>query len=80
MAMYETYKSPLIAATLIIVSILVYLLFALPDRRSTKAGNSIHDLPKGVDKLERRLDDHTLEQKLGDAVKDIHDKNNNPSA
>lgn len=39
-AMYETYKSPLIAAALIIASILVYILFAMPDRRSTKAGDA----------------------------------------
>jgi len=50
--MYETYKSPLIAAALIIASILVYILFAMPDRRSTKAGDAIHDLPKGIDKAE----------------------------
>ncbi len=81
--MNETYKWPLIVAIIIIAAIFAYSLLTMQDRRSPteKVGDAIHDLPQGVDKAERQLEDRTPGQKLGDAVKDTGDKikeNSNP--
>ncbi len=81
--MNQTYKWPMIIGAVIIVAIFAYGLLTMQDRRSTteKVGDAIHDLPQGVDKAERQLEDRTPGQKLGDAVKDTGDKineNSNP--
>ncbi len=49
-----------------------YSYLTMPDQRTTteKVGDAIHDLPQGVDKAGRQLEDRTPGQKLGDAVKD----------
>jgi hypothetical protein len=81
--MNDTFKWPLIIGATIVVGFLAYTLLTMSDQRSPaeKVGDAIHDLPKGVDKAGRQLEDRTPGQKLGDAVKDTGDKikdNTNP--
>jgi len=72
----EKYKGPVAIVVVILIGILGYGLLTMKDQRSTteKVGDAIHDLPQGVDKAERQLEDRTPGQKLGDAVKDSGDK------
>jgi len=79
----EKYKWPMIFGAVIVVAVLSYGVLTMRDQRNTteKIGDAIHDLPQGVDKAERQLQDRTPGQKLGDAVKDTGDKikdNTNP--
>ncbi len=81
--MNGVYTWSLIIGTIAIMSLLTYGLLNLQDRRSAteKVGDAIHDLPQGVGKAERQLENRTPGQKLGDAVKDAGDKikeNSNP--
>ena len=57
---------------LLALGFLVYWVLTMPDNRNTteKVGDAIHDLPQGVDKAGRQLEDRTPGQKLGDAIKD----------
>ncbi len=57
------------------VVILAYTVLTMPDRRNgaEKLGDAIHELPNGVDKAARQLEDRTPGEKLGDAVKDAGD-------
>jgi len=54
------------------VIFLAYGVLTMPDQRSTpdKIGDAVHELPNGVDKAGRQLEDRTPGQKIGDAVKD----------
>jgi len=72
----STYKTPMILVGILIVVLLGYGALTMQDHRNTteKIGDAIHDLPQGVDKAERQLEDRTPGQKLGDAVKDAGDK------
>ena len=81
--MDERYKGPAIAVAVILAAILAYGVLTMHDQRNTteKVGDAIHDVPQGVDKAARQLEDRTPGQKLGDAVKDTGDKikeNTNP--
>jgi len=71
-----TYKKPLALIAIIILAFLVYGALTMPDRRSAtdKIGDAVHELPQGVDKAARQLEDRTPGQKLGDDVKDAGDK------
>jgi hypothetical protein len=76
-------KAPLVLGAVLIAIILGYGILTMRDQRSTteKIGDAIDDLPQGVDKARRQLEDRTPGQKLGDAVKDTGDKikdNTNP--
>lgn len=76
-------KNLLIVAALILVAGVIYGVATSKDQRSTteKIGDAIHELPQGIDKAERQLEDRTPGQKLGDVVKDTGDKikeNSNP--
>ncbi len=75
MALNSTQKNLvtlLVAAAVVIVA---YVLLTMPDRRnaSEKVGDAIHELPNGVDKAARQLEDRTPGQRIGDAVKDAGD-------
>jgi hypothetical protein len=79
----DTYKLPLVILGVIVLALVAYGVLTMRDQRSTteKVGDAIHDLPQGVDKAGRQLEDRTPGQKLGDAVKDTGDKikdNTNP--
>jgi hypothetical protein len=69
-------KGPMVLIAVIVVAILAYGILTMRDQRNTteKIGDAIHDLPQGIDKAERQLEDRTPGQKLGDAVKDTGDK------
>ena len=68
----ETYKTPMILVLVAIVALVAYGALTMRDQRSTteKIGDAIHDLPQGVDKAGRQLEDRTPGQKLGDVIKD----------
>ena len=73
--MNPTYQWLLIIVVVGVAAVLAYGLLTAQDRRSPteKIGDAIHELPKGVDKAERQLENRTPGQKLGDAVKDAGD-------
>ena len=52
-----------------------YFILNAPDQRSAgdKIGDAINELPNGVDKAVRQLEDRTPGEKLEDAVKDVGD-------
>lgn len=59
----------------VILLFLAYAVLTMPDHRNAteKVGDAIHDLPQGVDKAARQLEDRTPGQKIGDAIKDNTD-------
>jgi hypothetical protein len=59
-------------AVIIALAFLAYSFLTMPDHRTTteKVGDAIHDLPQGVNKAGRQLEDRTPGQKIGDAIKD----------
>ncbi len=61
---------------LIVIVAVAYGVLTMPDHRTTteKVGDAIHELPQGIDKAGRQLEDRTPGEKLGDAVKDSGDK------
>lgn len=63
------------AALAIAVAIGGYYILNAPDQRSTgdKIGDAINELPNGVDKAVRQLEDRTPGEKLKDAVNDVGD-------
>jgi len=72
----KTYMQPLAIIALILVCLLAYGVLTMRDQRSMteKVGDAIHDLPQGVDKAARQLEDRTPGQKLGDDIKDTGEK------
>jgi hypothetical protein len=52
-----------------------YTILNAPDRRSAgqKIGDAIDELPGGMEKASRQLENRTPGEKLGDAVKDAGD-------
>lgn len=61
-----------IAALVAAIAIGGYLVLNTPDQRSTgdKIGDAINELPNGVDKAARQLEDRTPGEKLGDVIED----------
>lgn len=59
-------------ALVIILAIMAYGVLTMPDNRTgaQRMGDAISELPNGVDKAARQLEDRTPGEKLGDAVKD----------
>lgn len=53
-----------------------YTLLTMPDRRSSgqRIGDAFHELPNGVGKAGRELEDRTPGQKIGDGIKDAGEK------
>lgn len=68
-------KSLTVILVVIVLAVLGYMILTVPDNRSTteKVGDAIHELPKGVDKAARQLEDRTPGEKVGDAIKDAGD-------
>ena len=62
-------------ALVVVVAIVALYVLNAPDRRNAgeKIGDAINELPNGVDKAARQLEDRTPGEKLGDAVKDVGD-------
>lgn len=65
-------RNLLIVVGIAVIGGLIYAVATMPDQRTTteKVGDAIHELPKGVDKAGRELEDRTPGEKLGDAIKD----------
>lgn len=63
------------AALAIAIALGGYFILNAPDQRSAgdKIGDAINELPNGVDKAARELEDRTPGEKLEDAVKDAGD-------
>jgi len=59
----------------IVIAVALYGILTMPDNRTgtERLGDAIHELPQGVDKAARQLEDRTPGEKVGDAVKDIGD-------
>jgi cell division protein FtsL len=68
-------KNILIAAALVVIVVIAYSVLQTPDRRSggQKISDAINELPNGVDKAARQLEDRTPADKLNDAAKDAGD-------
>jgi len=62
-------------ALAIAVAVGGYFILNAPDQRSPgdKIGDAINELPNGVDKAVRELEDRTPGEKLGDAIEDAGD-------
>lgn len=56
----------------IVIGIVAYSVLTMPDNRTPaeKVGDAISELPNGVDKAARQLEDRTPGERLGDAVED----------
>ncbi len=69
-------RNVIMFAIIIALAFLAYSFLTAPDHRTLteKVGDSIHDLPQGVDKASRDLEDRTPGQKIGDGIKDFGDK------
>ncbi len=68
-------KNLLIVAALAVILIVGYRVLYAPDQRSggQKISDAIDELPNGVDKAARQLEDRTPADKLHDAAKDASD-------
>ena len=67
-----TTRNMLVFVLVLALALLAYGVMTMPDRRSPveKIGDAVHDLPQGVGKASRQLEDRTPGQKLGDEIKD----------
>lgn len=65
-----------IAAVVAILAVGGYFVLNAPDQRTTgeKIGDAVDQLPNGVDKAARELEDRSPGERLGDAIKDTGDK------
>lgn len=65
----------MIAVLTVFVAVIGYYILNAPDNRNAgeKVSDAINELPKGVDKAARQLEDRTPGEKLGDVVKDAGD-------
>ena len=63
------------AGVAVIVAIVGYTILTAPDRRSAgqKIGDAIDELPNGMEKASRQLEDRTPGEKLSDVAKDTKD-------
>ncbi len=61
------------AALVVILAIMAYGVLTMPDNRTgaQRIGDAVAELPNGVDKAARQLEDRTPGEKVGDAVKDV---------
>lgn len=72
----HTQINSLIAIILVfIISIFGYYILNTPDQRNVgeKISDAVDELPNGVDKAARQLEDRTPGEKLSDVVNDIGD-------
>jgi len=72
----KPYKALMIFVAILAVALLAYGALTMRDQRgpAERLGDAIHELPQGVDKAKRQLEDRTPGEKLGDTVKDAGDK------
>ncbi|MBN8531766.1 MAG: hypothetical protein J0L97_07915 [Alphaproteobacteria bacterium] len=75
MAQKTSTKPILVIIVAVVVAIALYAILTMPDQRTgaQKLGDAIGELPNGVDKAARQLEDRTPGEKIGDAVKDAGD-------
>lgn len=68
-------KNILIVAAITVLLLISYSMLYAPDRRNggQKISDAINELPNGVDKAARQLEDRTPADKLHDAAKDAGD-------
>ncbi len=55
-----------------VAAVVAYLVLTMPDHRTTsqRIGDAFEELPQGVDRAARQLEDRTPAEKMGDTVKD----------
>ena len=65
----------LVAIVAVILGVIGYTLMTAPDQRNAgeKVSDAINELPNGVDKAARQLEDRTPADKLEDAAEDAGD-------
>jgi cell division protein FtsL len=70
--MADTSRNIMIVVGVVVIGALVYAYATMPDQRTTteKVGDAVHELPQGLDKASRQLEDRTPGEKVGDAIKD----------
>ncbi len=75
MVKYPPVKFLLMAGIAVIVVVVGISLLNAPDQRNAgeKISDAINELPNGVDKAARQLEDRTPGEKLGDVVEDADD-------
>ncbi len=75
MVKYPPVKFLLMAGIAVIVVVVGISLLNAPDQRNAgeKISDAINELPNGVDKAARQLEDRTPGEKLGDVVEDAGD-------
>lgn len=68
----NTARTALIIVVIAIVAMLVYSVLTMPDNRTgaERIGDAVSELPNGVDKAAKELEDRTPGERLGDAVED----------
>jgi hypothetical protein len=68
-------KTLMMIGLVVILAVIGFYVLNAPDRRSAgdKIGDAINELPNGVDKAARQLEDRTPGDKLNDAAKDAGD-------
>ncbi len=66
-------KGFLILAVAILLAVIAYAALIVPDRRTgaEKVGDAISELPNGLDKAARQLENRTPGEKLGDQISDF---------
>ncbi|MFZ4762792.1 MAG: hypothetical protein ACOYK8_08265 [Alphaproteobacteria bacterium] len=64
-----------IAAIFVVIAVIGYNVLNAQDKRSTgeKISDAVNELPNGVDKAARQLEERTPANKLEDAIKDTGD-------
>lgn len=69
-------KNFMILILVLLAGIIIYGFLTMPDRRNTaeKVGDAISEMPNGIDKAARQLEDRTPGEKLGDKIKDAGDE------
>ncbi|MGE3624423.1 MAG: hypothetical protein AB7H77_11210 [Bdellovibrionales bacterium] len=75
--MQSTSKNLLIAAIVVVIAVVAYMVLAQPDRRTTseKIGDAVQELPNGPDRALHELgSNRTPGEKVGDAVNDVGDQ------
>ncbi len=67
-----TTRNIAVLAVILVLALVAYSILTMPDRRTTgdKISDAVHELPNGVDKAGRQLEDRTPGQKIGDTIKD----------
>ena len=76
MANPPTARNVALFAIILALAFLAYCFLSGPDRRSLaqRVDNALHEIPHGFDKASRALDDRTIGDRLGDAIKDAGEK------